>query len=61
VESLSASSLSQPRAPDAPAGAPGPPRHDRSARALPNVEIHLAPLNVYEALIGADLTMGDAA
>jgi len=29
--------------------------------ALPNVEIHLAPLNVYEALIGADLTMGDAA
>ena len=29
--------------------------------ALPNVEIHLAPLNVYEALIGAGLTMGDAA
>jgi hypothetical protein len=29
--------------------------------ALPKVEIHLAPLNVYEALIGADLTMGDAA
>jgi hypothetical protein len=29
--------------------------------ALPNVEIHLVPLNVYEALIGAGLTMGDAA
>jgi len=29
--------------------------------ALPNVEIHLAPLNVYEALIGADLTLGGAA
>ena len=29
--------------------------------ALPNVEIHLAPLNVYEALIGAGLTTGDAA
>ena len=29
--------------------------------ALPNVEVHLVPLNVYEALIGADLTMGDAA
>ena len=29
--------------------------------ALPNVEVHLVPLNVYEALIGAGLTMGDAA
>jgi len=29
--------------------------------ALPNVEIHLVPLNVYEALIGAGLTTGDAA
>ena len=29
--------------------------------ALPNVEIHLVPLNVYEALIGAGLTMGDVA
>lgn len=29
--------------------------------ALPNVEIHLVPLNVYKALIGAGLTMGDAA
>ena len=29
--------------------------------ALPNVEIHLAPLNVYEALIGADLMLGGAA
>lgn len=29
--------------------------------ALPNVEIHLVPLNVYEALIGAGTTMGDAA
>jgi hypothetical protein len=29
--------------------------------ALSNVEIHLAPLNVYEALIGADLTLGGAA
>jgi transposase InsO family protein len=29
--------------------------------ALPNVEIQLVPLNVYEALIGAGLTTGDAA
>ena len=29
--------------------------------ALPNVEVHLVPLNVYEALIGADLTLGGAA
>ena len=29
--------------------------------ALPNVDVHLAPLNAYEALIGAGLTMGDAA
>ena len=29
--------------------------------ALPNVEIHLEPLNVYEALIGAGLATGDAA
>lgn len=29
--------------------------------ALPNVEIRLVPLNVYEALIGAGLTTGDAA
>ena len=29
--------------------------------ALPNVEVHLVPLNVYEALIGAGLTIGDAA
>ena len=29
--------------------------------ALPNVEIHLVPLNVYGALIGAGLTIGDAA
>jgi hypothetical protein len=29
--------------------------------ALPNVEIHLVPRNVYEAMIGAGLTMGDAA